>query len=495
MNTNYVLSVKNVCKYFPGVCALDRVDFNLLKGEIHALVGENGAGKSTLIKILSGVYACDEGTCHIEGKSVNVTIDSNGIHKDVGVIYQELNSAEYLTVAENIMFDKLPVKHGIVQWKETYRAAQEYMNMVGLNVHPKTKVQQLSIAQKQLIEIAKAISQNAKVLIMDEPTSALSPTEIRSLFNVIRSLKEKGKSIVYISHKLDEVLEISDRITVLRDGCVVDTVHAADVSRNDLIAMMVGRQVTNLFPSRDRTHESRVLFEVKGLTTDRVEDISFYVKQGEIIGFSGLMGAGRTEMANALFGIDKKSSGAFFLDGKELALDSPLAAKKAGLGYVTENRKELGIFPSLTVKQNISVSSLSQYSKLGIISSESEVNDINKMIRDLAIKTPSIQQIISKLSGGNQQKALLARWLIKENLKVLIVDEPTRGIDVGAKLEIYKILNSLSARGLAIIIISSEMPELLGVCDRIYVMRNGRITGEHIAENTGEAELLEDAIN
>lgn len=495
MINDYVVSVKNVCKFFPGVCALDKVDFNLLRGEIHALVGENGAGKSTLIKILSGVYTCDEGMCFIEGKNVDILSGAHGIHKDVGVIYQELNFAGYLSVAENIMFDKLPVKYGVVQWKEAYRSAQTYMEMVGLNVSPKAKVQQLSIAQKQLIEIAKAISQNAKVIIMDEPTSALSPTEILNLFSVIKSLKEKGVSIIYISHKLDEILDISDRITVLRDGCVVDTILSADVSRDDLITMMVGRQMTELFPSRNRVGETETLFEVRGLSTDRVENISFYVGQGEIVGFSGLMGAGRTEMANALFGIDKKSSGTVLLNGHELILDSPLSARKAGLGYVTENRKELGIFPGLTVKQNISVSSLEQYAKFGVISTAAENSDVKEMVQDLSIKTPGIQQIISKLSGGNQQKALLARWLIKKNLKVLVVDEPTRGIDVGAKLEIYKILNALSVRGLAIIIISSEMTELLGVCDRIYVMRNGRITGEHIAEKASEKELLEDAIN
>ena len=494
MSQDYILSVKNICKYFPGVRALNCVDFDLVRGEVHALVGENGAGKSTLIKILSGVYTCDEGTCFIDGKNIEVLSSTGHINKDVGVIYQELNSAGYLTVAENVLFGKMPVRHGIVQWKEVYRQAAEYLDMVGLRISPKTKVQNLSIAQKQLIEIAKAISMDAKVIIMDEPTSALSPTEISSLFKVIRRLKSEGVSIIYISHKLDEVLEISDRVTILRDGCVVGTAGAGELDKEQLITMMVGREMKELFPVCHRDVHDRVL-EVRGLSSDKVTDVTFHVNLGEIVGFSGLMGAGRTEMTNALYGIDKRAAGEILVGGVPLPPDSPQAAKRMGIGLVTENRKEQGIFASLSVKQNISVAALAQYAKSGVISRKREGSDVENIVREMSIKTPSLQQTINKLSGGNQQKALLARWLIDRNLKVLIVDEPTRGIDVAAKSEIYRILSRLAGEGLAIVMISSEMTEILGMCDRIYVMKDGRITGEFHKDAADERMLLEKAIS
>lgn len=489
-----ILEVKNIHKYFPGVHALKGVHFNLFPGEVHALVGENGAGKSTLIKVLAGIYSYDEGEYTIMGKPAGIYLPADAIQKGIGVIYQELNSVRNLSVAENIFFGRLPAKNGIVLWKQLYADTQQYLDQVGLNVKPQTRVHYLSIAQQQLVEIAKAISLKAKVIIMDEPTSALSPKEIHYLFDVIHYLKNNGVAVLYISHKLDEVFQLSDRITVFRDGAVVGSMNTNAIDQDTLIGMMVGRKMTDMFPLKNRI-AGKTMLEVRNLCTEKVEALNFTVHKGEIVGFSGLMGAGRTEMTRAVFGIDKRLQGEILMDGKPVEKDSTSCARKAGIGLMTENRKEQGIFPNLSVGKNATIVTLDQVSKMNVINPVYEKDEIMRMVEAISIKTPNINYLITKLSGGNQQKVLLARWLIKTNLKLLIIDEPTRGIDVGAKAEIYAILDTLAKNGLSILIVSSELPEILGICDRIYVMKSGKITGEFTASNADEKSILSKAIS
>lgn len=493
-NENAVLEVKNIHKYFPGVHALKGVNFKLQAGEVHALVGENGAGKSTLIKIIAGVYKPEEGEYLLNGESAEVQNPADSISKGVSVIYQELNSAPSLSIAENIFFGRLPQRYGKVQWQYLYEEAAQYMKEVGLNMDPRTKVGYLSIAQQQLVEIAKAISINAKVIIMDEPTSALSPAEVKSLFRVIKKLKEKGVGIIYISHKLDEIFTVSDRITVFRDGAVVGEAKTGTIDNDTLIGMMVGRKMEDVFPPKTR-QPGEIVLDVKNLSTDKVENLNFQIRRGEIVGFSGLMGAGRTEMTKAIFGLDKRYTGEIYLEDMMIPKDNPIAARKMGIGLVSENRKEQGIIPNMSVGKNITLVTLNQVASKAVINKNKEADAITKIVKKILIKTPSFSQLITKLSGGNQQKVMLARWLVKENLKLLIIDEPTRGIDVGAKAEIYALMDSLARQGLAILMVSSELPEILGMCDRIYVMRDGKITGEFNADEATEKILLSKAIN
>jgi len=490
-----VIQMQDIHKYFAGVHALKGVNFDLYAGEIHCLVGENGAGKSTMIKIMSGVHDASSGNYLIDGKPSGIETPNDAINRGIGVIYQELNSAKYLSVAENIFFGRLPTKRGRVLWKKLNEETKKYLDMVGLNVPPSMKVQFLSVAQQQLVEIAKAISLNARVIVMDEPTSALSPKEIESLFKVVRELTAKGVAIIYISHKLDEIFELADRITVFRDGAVIDTVNAKDVNQEKLIEMMVGRKMSDMFPPKERV-PGEVVLNVENMSSDYVTDLNFTVRKGEIVGFSGLMGAGRTEMTRALFGIDARSGGTATLNGKPIPAASPVAARKMGIGLVSENRRDEGILPILSVRKNMTIASLEQISGPAMnILGKKELDEVNKVVDMLSIKTPSLDQYISKLSGGNQQKVLLGRWLVKENLKLLIVDEPTRGIDVGAKAEIYSILDQLAKEGLSILMVSSELTEILGMCDRIYVMKEGRITGEFTADEANEKVLLTKAIS
>ena len=493
-NRQPVIEIKRMHKTFPGVHALKGVNFDLYPGEVHALVGENGAGKSTLIKIISGAYSYSDGIYLIDGQDNGIKNTHDAIEKGISVIYQELNLVPSLSVTENIFFGRLPSKGWQVLWKEAYSQAQKYMEMVGLSIKPAMKMRYLSVAQQQMVEIAKSLSLNSRVIIMDEPTSALSPKEIRNLFNVIAKLKESGVSILYISHKLEEIFEIADRITVFRDGNSIKTMASSEVDNQGLIEMMVGRKLSDMFPVNTR-NPGEVVLEVKGLTTDKVTDINFVIRKGEIVGFSGLMGAGRSEMTLGLFGSDKRHTGAVFFNGKEIKKDSPVAAHLAGIGLVTENRKTDGLLPNLSVKKNMTIVSLNQFSKLSHIFPRQEAAETAKQVEKLSIRTPSINQLITKLSGGNQQKVLLARWLLKDNLRLLIIDEPTRGIDVGAKAEIYNLMDLLAKEGLAILMVSSELPEILGMCDRVYVMKNGKITGEFKRDEANESALLSKAIS
>lgn len=489
-----IIRIRNMHKWFPGVHALDNAQLDLYPGEVHALVGENGAGKSTLIKILAGVYDFSEGEYFFQGKPAAIRTPSQAIEQGISVIYQELNLVEGISVAENVFIGNLPKTHsGRILWKELYQKTQAILDELELDVSPQTKVPYLSTAQKQLVEIGKALSHNVKVIVMDEPTSALTNKEIASLFRIIKDLRAKGVAILYISHKMDEIFSIADRTTVYRDGRWIQTDATANLTEQQIISAMVGRELRDMYPKTPSRIGKEVL-RVEGLCAERIQDISFHVRAGEIVGFSGLMGAGRSEVAKAVFGINPRAAGQIFIDGQQLPANDPVAAKNMGIGFMSEDRKLEGNLGNMSVADNMTIASLKKYSRHGLMLKALELKDVKKQIDNLSIKTPSEKQLIVKLSGGNQQKVLLARWLIKEDLKVLIIDEPTRGIDVGAKAEIYSIIDKLTKKGLAICMMSSELPELLGMCDRIYVMREGRITGEFDRDNVSQESLMKAAI-
>lgn len=494
METRPYIELKNIHKTFPGVYALKDVSLSVYPGEVHGLVGENGAGKSTLIKVMAGYHQPNSGEYFIEGKPSQILSPNDAITSGVAVVYQELNVVDSLSVAENIFYGRLPrTALGRVRWKELYSQAEAILKRLGLDIDVRRKVGYLSIAQKQLVEIARSISMNPRVIIMDEPTSALAPAEIDKILEIVKRLKEQQVGILYISHKLDEIMEICDRITVLRDGEFIRCVNKNETDEARLINLMVGRKLDEMY-TRQSCAGEEVALNVKDFSTDKVRDISFYVKSGEIVGFSGLMGAGRTELARGLYGAEARRGGKIEIFGNPLPKDSKEKAVKMGMGFIPEDRKDEGILPNLSVRKNTTISSMSGCSAGGVVNRSREIQVTDQMIKDLHIKTPDREQLIVNLSGGNQQKVLIARWLAKENLKILIVDEPTRGIDVGAKAEIYGLLDGLARKGLAIIIMSSEMQEILGVCDRIYVMRAGRIVGEYSSQDATQEKLLESAI-
>ncbi len=489
-----LLELAGIHKRFPGVYALRGVNFDVRAGEVHALVGENGAGKSTLIKIAAGVYDFEEGRYSIAGKPAAIRDPRQALDEGIAVVYQELELVLSLSVAENLFFGRLPHgRGGRVQWGKLYTESEKLLAEVGLEVDPKSKVGHLGVAAQQLVEIARALSFAAKVIIMDEPTSALSPREIDKLFALIARLKARGVGLVYVSHKLDEIMALADRVTVLRDGQRVACEETADLDEQRLIELMVGRALGQGFPEAGRVAGESML-EVEGLTTDQVQDISFRVCAGEIVGFSGLMGAGRTELARAVMGVDQRLAGSVALAGVPVPADRPPAARKLGLGLVPEDRRADGIFAQLSVRENASVAALEQFCRLGYVQAGIERQQVGGLVERLKVRTPDQEQEIAKLSGGNQQKALLARWLLKENLKVLLIDEPTRGIDVGAKAEIYALLDALAREGLAVVLLSSEMPEILGLCDRMYVMCEGRIAAEYGRAQATPEKLLASAL-
>lgn len=491
---SYLLELRDIHKRFPGVHALNGVGFNLIPGEVHALIGENGAGKSTLIKIIAGVYDY-EGEYFLNGKKANIHSPHDAIEEGVAVIYQEFNIAEDLSIAENMFFGMIPSgRLGKVNWKKLYSETEKYLNLVGLDENPKTKMRFLTVAKQQMVEIAKALSRQAKIVIMDEPTSALCGEEIDNLFKVVRSLQDQGVAIVYVSHKLEEISMLADRVTVFRDGLHICTSPISEMDEETMISRMVGRELVNMFPERHGI-TSEVAFKVNNLTTHKVSDISFDVKKGEIVGFAGLMGAGRTEMTHAVLGIDPRLKGEVYIWDNRIPPNSPVKARKLGVGLVPEDRKKDGIFAELPVSKNMSIAALDEINRMGFIDKKEEASRVQSLIQKLRIRTPSSRQKISKLSGGNQQKAILARWLLKKNLKLLIVDEPTRGVDVGAKAEIYSILDELAQQGLAIMVVSSEMPEVMGICDRIYVMADGKIIQELEKKDFSEETILASCIS
>ncbi|HCN5069187.1 TPA: sugar ABC transporter ATP-binding protein [Escherichia coli] len=488
------LQMKHITKRFPGVLALNDVQFSLRRGEVHALLGENGAGKSTLMKILSGVYQPDEGEIIFEDKPVSFSDPLSAQNVGITIIHQEFNLFPELTVEENIFIGREFCKKN--RWrldeKQQRQATIEILQKLNLAIKPDTLVADLTVAQQQMVEIAKAISVNARILIMDEPTAALTETEIESLFRVTRLLKEQGTGIVYISHRLEELALIADRATVMRDGQYISTVDYECVKISDLIAMMVGRDLGNIYPRREALQQRIPVLEVNGLTRKGVlNDINFTLYRGEILGFAGLMGAGRTELARAIFGADSIDSGTLKLNGKETVIKDISDAIQQGISYLTEDRKKEGLALNLSVERNIMLGNYPEYSdRFGNVDSRRCQQTSEEQVKALRIKTPNLEQAALNLSGGNQQKIIIARWVCKDT-DILIFDEPTRGIDVGAKLEIYELMNRLVAKGKSIIMISSELPEVLGMCDRILVMRSGRITGELRAKEATQEKIMQ----
>jgi putative multiple sugar transport system ATP-binding protein len=494
--------MRGITKEFPGVRALDEVSFKVSRREIHGLVGENGAGKSTLMKVLSGVYSHGAYTGDIlfEGEIQQFRGISSSEQVGIAIIYQELALIPDMTVYENIFLAHEIGRRGLVDWNETVHRAKDMLEMVHLDINPFALIRDLSVSQQQLVEIAKALSKNVKLLILDEPTSALNENESENLLELIRSLKDKGISSVLISHKLKEVIEVADVVTVLRDGKTVCTLDASrgEVDENTIIKNMVGREINNIYPARSHTVTDEVVFEVQNLNAyDRslgrkiLHDISFKVRRGEIVGFAGLMGSGRTELALSIFGNPRKYqlSGDISKHGEKRTFRHPSQAIEAGIAYVSEDRKTQGLILIQDVRQNITLANLRELAKRFVVDENKEVQIAGEYVTALDIRTPSLEQKVNNLSGGNQQKVSLAKWLfVKPDL--LILDEPTRGIDVGAKFEIYTIMNDLVARGMSIIMISSELPEVLGMSDRIYVMSEGRFTGVVEAKSATQESIM-----
>lgn len=484
----YILEMQDIVKEFPGVRALDGVNFRVEKGEIHALVGENGAGKSTLMKILSGVYPYGtyEGKIIVEGKEQRFTGTKDSEEASIGIIYQELTLVKQMNICENIYLGNEFNKIGIIDWNKAMDSTKKLLREVGLIESPDTKIGSLGIGKQQLVEIVKALSKSVNILILDEPTAALNEHDSENLLNIIRGLKKKGITCIYISHKLKEVKSIADTITILRDGRTIDTYfNDESVNEDRIITGMVGRELTQLFPRKEHNPQETVL-EVKNFTAynpelpDRkvIDNVSFCARKGEILGIAGLMGSGRTELAMSLFGAyGVKKSGEVFIDGKSEVISSPMDSIKKGLCYLSEDRKKSGLVLMMDVKENITLASLNKISDFRGINENEEIKTSNYYVDTLNIRTPSIEQKVRNLSGGNQQKVVIAKWLMAAP-KVLILDEPTRGIDVGAKYEIYNIMNDLVDRGVSIIMISSELPEILGMSDRILVMHEGKVNAK-----------------
>ncbi|KRA53124.1 D-ribose transporter ATP-binding protein [Devosia sp. Root635] len=477
-------------KSFPGVRALSQARFELKAGEVHALMGENGAGKSTLMKILSGVYSRDAGSIRLNGQPVDIVSPRQAQDMGIGIIHQELALMRDLTAAQNIFIGREPRRFGLLDEGALNRAAQAIFDSMNLRLSPTVLVESLTIAKQQMVEIAKALSYRSRVLIMDEPTAALNDAEIAELFTIINRLKAEGVGIVYISHKMDEIKRISDRVTVMRDGEYVGTVPAADTPIETIISMMVGRTLTNEALDIPNTAANPVALDVRGLNRGReIRDVSFSVRKGEILGLAGLMGAGRTEVARAIFGADPRDSGDIWVNGSRVGISSPTDAVRAGIGYLSEDRKHFGLATGLDVRNNIALASLERFVGPGGVINDGAMHETaEKYIRQLTIKTPSDTQEARLLSGGNQQKVVIAKWLLRD-CDILIFDEPTRGIDVGAKAEIYKLLNALAEQGRAIIVISSELPEILRLSHRIAVMCEGRLTGT-LPGGTSQEEIM-----
>jgi ABC-type sugar transport system ATPase subunit len=490
-----LLSITEIDKSFPGVHALKKVSLSVRKGEVLALVGENGAGKSTLMNILSGIHQKDSGSIRLEGREMKVARPLDSQLLGISIIHQELNLVPHFSVAENIFVGREKRRAGLLfDRKRTHEEAKALLARVGLEVDPRALVMNLSIAQRQMIEVAKALAFNARIIVMDEPTSSLSDGEVGRLMGIIRELKAGGVSVIFISHKLDEVLAIADRITVLRDGEVVGTREARDCSEDSLIKMMVGREITEIFPKGGSSLGDLIL-EVRGFSRGkRFHDISFSLRRGEILGLAGLVGAGRSEVLQAVFGIDPFDAGEVFVDGRKVAIRSPQQAIGLGMGFVPEDRKLKGLLLNMAVRDNVSLASLGQVSSWGILSAPRERALAQAFIDRLKIKTADSGQKALHLSGGNQQKVVISKWLAIKP-RILFVDEPTRGVDVGAKKEIYDLLGQLTREGVSIVMVSSELPEILGMCDRIIVMHEGKMKGELLRGDATQHLILSMALS
>ena len=491
MADEFLLRMEGISKLFPGVVALDGVDLEVRPGTVHALTGENGAGKSTLMKVLIGMYQEDSGTITFEGKQVKIPDTKTGLGLGISMIHQELSYVPELTVAENIYLGREPRgKLGLVSHEQMSNDAKALFERWGIKINPKEQMKRLSVAQAQMVEIAKAISFDSRLIIMDEPTSAMTEHEVEHLYAMIAQLKDNGVSVIYITHKLDEVFKISDYVTVFRDGKLVKMLPAAELDRNKLINLMVGRELTHLFP-KEHAEIGEVVLEVKNLNRgELVQDVSFELRRGEILGLAGLMGAGRTEVLETVFGIVKAESGEIVVDGKTRKITQPRDAIAANIGLLTEDRKQTGIMGVLSVRDNMIVAALPKYSPKGMLQPKRIDDACEAQRKALAVKTPSLNQLIENLSGGNQQKVLISRWLLTLP-EILMIDEPTRGVDVGAKSEIHRLMSMLAQQNKAILMVSSEMPEVLGMSDRILVMHEGRITGELSREDATQEKIMQ----
>lgn len=491
-----ILTMKNISKSFSGVQALKSADLELKSGEVIALMGENGAGKSTLMKILTGIYHKDTGSINYFGKEVEFKGPAHSEEAGISIVHQELNMMNDLTVAQNLFIGKESTKGFFINDKEMIQKAEEIFKLLNIDINPADKIGNLTVGKQQMVEIAKAISTNSKIIIFDEPTAALTDSEIEELFKVIRDLKSKGTGIIYISHRMDEINVISDRVTVMRDGEYVGTLITKECDKNDIIKLMVGRTIfSDPKTSSAVKEDAPVVLKCENLCRGRdVKNVSFELKKGEIIGFSGLMGSGRTEVARLLFGADKMDSGKIFINGKEVKINSPKDAVREGIGYLSEDRKRFGLIVEKTVEDNTVIASMEKFSK-GLFVDRTKTRKVSDdYVKQLKTKTPNVEQLVKKLSGGNQQKVVIAKWLVKD-CDILIFDEPTRGIDVGAKSEIYNLMEELAKAGKSIIMISSELPEVLRMSDRVVVMCEGRITNILPIEEANQEIIMESATN
>lgn len=493
-NDNVILKLENIRKTYPGVVALDGVSIDIRRGEIHALVGENGAGKSTLIKTCTGAVIPDSGKITVDSKEFSSFTPKMSEENGIAVIYQEFNLVGELSVAENIFLGRAIRKGIIVDKKKMSEKAAEVFKELDIKIDPEVLVSNLTVGYQQIVEIAKAISQNAKILIMDEPSAPLTNQEVDSMFKMVDRLKEKGVTIIYISHRMNEIFRLSDRVTVMRDGKKIDTLITSETDVNSLVSLMVGRELNETYPQRKFSIKQENLLEVKGLNGNGIHDINFSIKKGEVLGFAGLIGAGRTELAELIFGVKEKTSGQIFMNGKEVTFNSPREAIENGIALVPEDRKKLGTHLDLDVRENTSIAILKRLSKYTIVDKKEE-NKIAEYYKEyLKIKTPYLEQPVKNLSGGNQQKVIIGKWLATEP-DLIILDEPTRGIDVGAKFEIYSLINSLVESGKTILMISSEMEEIMGMSDRIIVLSEGRITGECLKKDFNQEAIMAAASN
>jgi ABC-type sugar transport system ATPase subunit len=491
-NAEYLLEVEHVRKEFPGVVALDDVQFRLKRGTVHALMGENGAGKSTLMKIIAGIYTPDGGLFRLRGQEIRLSSPLDALLNGIAMIHQELNLMNYMTVAENIWIRREPMsRFGLINHGVMRRQTADLFRRLNIEIDPDAQVGSLSVANRQMVEIAKAVSYDSDVLIMDEPTSALTEREVTHLFRIIATLKAEGKGIVYITHKMSELFEIADEVSVFRDGRYVGTHEAKDVTRDRIIRMMVGREITQMFP-KETVPIGEVVLSVNGLALHGVfHDVSFDVRAGEILGVAGLVGSGRSNIAETLFGVTPATAGGIAIGGRPIVIDTPFKAMANGMAFLTEDRKETGCFLLLEVLENIQMAVLNLgYVKNGFVTQGALTRECEEISETLRIKTPSMQEVVLNLSGGNQQKVLIARWLLTKP-KILILDEPTRGIDVGAKAEIHRLISKLAGEGVAVIMISSEMPEILGMSDRIMVIHEGRVTGFLNRDEADQVKIME----
>jgi len=492
--SEYVLEMKDIVKRFPGVLAVNGGQLDLRPGEVHCLVGENGAGKSTMMKILAGAQPMDSGEIRLSGEPVTIASPHHAQQLGISMIYQEFNLSPYLSVAENIFLGREPRigRTPFIDWGKMHRDARAILDRIRVNIDVRKPVNECSVAQQQMVEIAKAVSFNSKVIVMDEPSATLTDHELEALFDLIRSLKQDGIGMIYISHRLEEIFTIGDRVTVMRDGEYIATKPVSEVTREDIIRMMVGRELTDEFPKEVFDLGDEVL-RVEGLTGAGVfKEVSFSLRKGEIVGLTGLVGAGRTEVARAIFGADRIDRGQIYLNGQPVLVRSPQDAIRQGIGLLTEDRKNQGLILGMTVRENTTLANLKSLVKILFVDRARERKETDKYVKELQIKTPSIEQAAQNLSGGNQQKVVLAKWLFTQS-RVLIFDEPTRGIDVGAKQEIYHLMAELAETGIAILMISSDMEELLGMSDRIIVLCEGELAGEVQKENFNQRYRLDPA--